>query len=118
MENKYKNIFKIQAINFMEDLILVFPDDIFIKKVKDDLIIYLSDDNFKIKLKEYFTQNLEDGIKTKDFNKIIGDGMILPTSKENIVKIKLKNYWSNMIYNNKEKVWSYLNLLLNLYNNI
>ena len=36
MENKYKQIFKNQVINFINDLILVFPNDIFIEKVIDN----------------------------------------------------------------------------------
>ena len=113
-----RTFLKSKFINLVDDLILVFPNDIFIKKVKEDLIIYLSDDNFKFKLKDYFSQNLEDGIKLKDFNKIIGNGVILPTSKENIAKLKIRNYWINMNSNNKDKVWSYLIILLNLYKNM
>tara|TARA_B100000242_G_C42805128_1_gene374397 strand:- start:6 stop:365 length:360 start_codon:yes stop_codon:yes gene_type:complete len=119
MENKYKEIFKIQAINLVNDLILVFPNDVFIQKVKEDLIIYLSDENFVIKLNEYFTPELETSIKNRDLDNFLGfNQYILPISKENIAKIKFQKYWYNLSLKNKDKVWSYFDLLLKLYNNM
>ena len=43
---------------------------------------------------------------------------LLPISTENIVKLKLQNYWLNLNLSNKDKIWSYLDILLNIYNNI
>tara|TARA_B100000963_G_C22464638_1_gene597338 strand:+ start:539 stop:898 length:360 start_codon:yes stop_codon:yes gene_type:complete len=119
MENKYKEIFKTQALNLVNDLILVFPNDIFIEKVKEDLIIYLKDENFSIKLKEYFTLEIEECIINKELEILLGTNQfILPTSKENIAKLKFQRYWSSLNNINKDKVWSYLNLLLKLYKNM
>ena len=93
MENKYKKIFKIQAINLANDLILVFPNDFFIQKVKEDLVIYLSDENFDIKLNEYFSPELETSIKNRDLDNFLGfNQYLLPISKENIGKIKFQKY--------------------------
>ena len=116
MENKYKEIFKTQAINLANDLILVFPNDIFIKKVKEDLVIYLRDENFILKLNQYFSLEMEQCIINKDIETILGSNeYILPISKENIAKIKFQRYWSSLTEKNKEKLWSYLDLLLKLY---
>ena len=119
MENKYKKIFKTQAINLINDLLLVFPNDIFIEKVKEDLIIYLKDENFILKLNQYFSLEIEECIINKDIETILGTNQfILPTSKENIAKIKFQRYWSTLNNSNKDKVRSYLSLLLKLYKNM
>ena len=114
---KYKELFKTQSINLVNDLILVFPNDMFLEKVKQDLIIYLKDENFVFKLREYFTKDIESSIMNKNSDYLLG-GYILPISKENIVKIKLQKYWGCLSEKNKEKVWAYLNILLKLYNNM
>ena len=119
MENKYKEIFKIQAINLVNDLMLVFPNDIFIQKVKEDLIIYLRDENFVTKLNEYFSPDLERCIRNKDLETVLGcNEYLLPISKENIAKIKLQKYWINLSTKNKDKVLAYVVLLLNIYKNM
>jgi hypothetical protein len=119
MENKYKEIFKTQAINLINDLLLVFPNDIFIEKVKEDLIIYLKDENFILKLNQCFSSEMEQCIINKDIETILGSNeYILPISKENIAKIKFQRYWSTLNNSNKDKVWSYINLLLKLYKNM
>ena len=63
---KYKEIFKTQSINLVNDLILVFPNDIFLEKVKHDLILYFKDENFVLKLREYFTKDIESSIVNKN----------------------------------------------------
>ena len=116
MENKYKQIFKNQVINFINDLILVFPNDIFIEKVKEDFLFYLKEDNFTKKFNQYFTQEIEECIRNKDIENIIGSNIyLLPISKENIIKIKLNRYWTCLSEQNKEKVWNHINLLVRLY---
>ena len=119
MENKYKEIFKTQAINLVDDLMIVFPNDIFIQKIKQDLVIYLKDENFVIKLNEYFSPEVEQCIKNKNVETLLGfNQYLLPISKENIAKIRFQKYWSNLTPNNKDKVWSYCNILLELYKNM
>ena len=114
---KYKELFKTQSINLVNDLILVFPNDMFLEKAKQDLIIYLKDENFVFKLREYFTEDIESSIMNKNSDYLLG-GYILPISKENIIKLKLQKYWSCLSDKNKEKVWAYLNILLKIYSNM
>jgi hypothetical protein len=119
MESKYKEIFKTQAINLVDDLMIVFPNDVFIQKIKQDLIIYLKDENFVIKLNEYFSPEVEQCIRNKNLENLLGfNQYILPISKENIAKIKFQKYWSTLSATNKDKVRSYCSILLELYKNM
>ena len=63
MESKYEKLFKIQLENLIDDLILVFPNDNFIFKIKTDLPFYIKDNNFVKKLDYYFNSELEERIK-------------------------------------------------------
>tara|TARA_B100000795_G_C22803805_1_gene443524 strand:- start:2527 stop:2889 length:363 start_codon:yes stop_codon:yes gene_type:complete len=117
--NKLKEIFKIQTINFINDLLLVFNNDNLIKNIKEKIILQLEDNNFFNNLNIYFSKNIENGINTKNIELLLNNNKyLLPISGENIVKIKLQSYWLKLDNNNREKVWLYLDILLNIYRKI
>ena len=119
MESKYEKLFKIQLGNLVDDLILVFPNDNFILKIKTDLPFYLKDNNFVKKLDNYFNSELEEKIKKKDIENILGiNQFLLPTSRENIIKLKIQNYWFSLNEKNKDKLWLYFNTLFEIYKKI
>jgi hypothetical protein len=117
--NKYKQIFKIQTINLINDLLLVFDKDPMIITIKDKMLISFNEKDFFDNLNQYFSKNLELGINNRDMDLILDSKKyLLPISSENIVKLKLQNYWLKINLENKDKIWSYLDILLNIYNNI
>ena len=117
--NKYKQIFKIQTINLINDLLLVFDNDQMIINIKEKMLISFDEKYFFNNLSKYFSKNIEFGINNRDMDLILDSKKyLLPISTENIVKLKLQNYWLNLNLSNKDKIWSYLDILLNIYNNI
>jgi hypothetical protein len=117
MSNKLENIFKIQLINLFNDLLIVFTNDYFLLELKLVLEDKIKNPDFFKNLAYYFCKEVEDCITNKDDKILFRTNYIfIPTSKEDIIKTKLLNYWNKLSSQNKDKVWGYLNLLLQIYN--
>ena len=116
MSNKLENIFKIQLINLFNDLLIVFSNDSFLLELKLVLEDKIKNPDFFKDLSQYFCKDVEDCINNKN-EKILfrTNYTFIPTSKEDIIKTKLLNYWNKLSYQNKDKIWRYLELLLQLY---
>ena len=119
MSSKLENIFKIQLINLFNDLLIVFSNDSFLLELKLVLEDKIKNLYFFKNLDYYFSKEVEDCINNKD-DKILfrTNYTFVPTSKEDILKIRLLNYWKTLSNKNKDKVWCYLNILLQIYNKI
>ena len=116
---KLEQIFKIQLINLINDLLVVFSQDSFILEVKSQFQNKMEQPNFFITLTQYFSKDIEECIINKnDANLFKTNYTFIPTSKEDIVKFKLIKYWNILSIKNKDKVWEYLNILLQIYKNI
>tara|TARA_B110001469_G_C9610739_1_gene303833 strand:- start:702 stop:1064 length:363 start_codon:yes stop_codon:yes gene_type:complete len=117
MESKnLKEIFKIQTINFINELLLVFNNDTLLENIKEKIIIQFRDEYFFNNLRNKFSKNIEDGINQKKIELILDSNKyLLPINEENIAKIKLKSYWNKLENKNKESSWSYLKFLLDIY---
>ncbi len=116
---KLEEIFKIQLINLINDLLIVFSQDTFLLEIKNQLILTINNRNFFTEIKEYFNKNIEQCIIEKN-HKILFQKKytFVPTNKEDILKLKLERYWNIMSVSNKDKVWDYLNILLEIYKNM
>lgn len=102
---------------FIEDLILTFPEDMEFRKFKTGFLLVKKTNHkkllqvFKFYIKSY---------KTKIINKdekffLITDSNNLSQMEDNSISNlldKLKVYWKNLSNNNKEKIWKYLNTLI------
>jgi hypothetical protein len=118
-QEKIKNVFKIQLINLFNDLLIVFSNDFFLLELKKKIEYKIQEPNFFRELNTYFCPEIEQCINQKD-DKILfrTNYSFIPLSKEDILKTKLLNYWNIIDEKNKDKVWGYLKLLLQLYENI
>mgnify|MGYP003981205133 FL=1 len=119
MSDKLENIFKIQLINLFNDLLIVFLNDSFLLELKLVLEDKIKHPDFFKNLDYYFSKEVEECVNNKD-EKILfrTNYTFIPTSKEDIIKIRLLNYWKTLSNKNKDKVWGYLNILLQIYNKV
>ncbi len=117
--DKLQNVFKIQLINLFNDLLIVFSNDSFLLELKKTLELKINQPTFFQELDRYFCKEIEECITNKD-DKILfqTNYTFIPTSKEDILKIRLMNYWKSLTKKNKDKVWDYLNVLLRIYENM
>jgi hypothetical protein len=116
---KLEKIFKIQLINLVNDLLIVFSQDTFLLEIKNQLILKINNRNFFPEIKEYFNKDIEQCIIEKNHEILFQKNYtFVPTSKEDILKLKLERYWNIMSISNKDKVWDYLNILLKIYKNM
>ena len=116
---KLEPLFKIQLINLFNDLLIVFSNDSFLLELKLVLEDKIKQPDFFKNLDYYFSKEVEECINNKD-EKILfrTKYTFIPTSKEDIIKIRLLNYWKTLSNKNKDTVWGYLNLLLQIYNKV
>ena len=116
---KLEEIFKIQLINLINDLLIVFSQDTFLLEIKNQLILKINNRNFFPEIKEYFNKDVEQCITEKNDEILFQKNYtFVPTNKEDILKLKLERYWKIMSKSNKDKVWCYLLSLLQIYKNM
>ena len=110
-----EKIFKLQLTNFINELSKL-NNDSFMINLKTELENRILNNNFIDSLKIYFNEDFEKAILSKRENYFLNNNeYLLPISKENIIKIKIRSFWINLGQENKDKVWEYLNLLIKLY---
>ena len=116
---KLEEIFKIQLINLINDLLIVFSQDSFILEIKNQLILKINNRNFFPEIKEYFNKDVEQCITEKNDEILFQKNYAyVPTTKSDFLKLKLVKYWNSMSLSNKDKVWCYLLSLLQIYKNM
>ena len=120
MNNKQiEKVFKIQLINLFDDLLIVFKQDTFLLELKTQAIKKINEENIFIEMKEYFNKDIEKYILEKNDKIVLEKNYsFVPTTKKEIIKFKLSKYWNIMSNTNKDKVWDYLNIFLQLYKNM
>ena len=110
-----------QLIEFNEQLILIFPEDKDFRVFKTGInLIKRTSGNQTIH--RVFTKNIEEyreNIMSKNENFFLDNeykNFLEKPSEHDISNIitKLKDLWRNLSDSNKEKVWGYLILLLNI----
>lgn len=111
-------------IDFINDCILVFPEDNDFKKYKHGAEILKKYNPKKIPtiFKQYI-QNYIPKISSKDEKFFLENDYseidIVNQDNELIELIKkIKIYWVNLSDENKDKIWSYLNILIQLSNKL
>ena len=126
--DRYYELFNNKLTNFINDLIIVFPNDTDFKLFKNTInLVKLA--NKKLLL-EYFKIGVNDEFKSNIINKnekffldnnyssVLDNEQIGHTINKNNVNEKLinklKEYWTQLNEENIEIVWSYFNILLQL----
>ena len=116
----YLTAFNNLVIEFMDELIKIFPEENDFKIYKRG-IEFISNNNKKkiCKLFKIYVIAYKENIKSKNeefflqnsYSNVIENGD--SEGLETVIK-KLKNYWVNLSDNNKSQIWEYLNTLLTL----
>ena len=113
---KLEEIFKIQLINLVNDLLIVFQQDLFLLEMKKQALTKIKSKSFFSEIKEYFSNDIEQCILEKNDEVLFEKKYsYIPTTKNDILKLKLERYWNSMSKTNRDKVWSYLSSLLKIY---
>ena len=116
---KLEEIFKIQLINLINDLLIVFQQDPFIIEMKNIAISKIKSKSLFSEIKEYFNTEIEQCILEKNDKVLFKKNYAyVPTTKSDFLKLKLVKYWNSMSLSNKDKVWGYLLSLLKIYKNM
>ena len=117
-DNKsYLNIFITQLTNFIDDLILIQPNDNDFKVFKNGISLLKRTNPRKILiLFQNYINKYETKIIERDETFFLENQYNEISKTENILEImdKLKTYWNDMNDTNKEKVWKYFEILLKL----
>ena len=114
--------FTTQLINFCDELILLFPEDNDFKVFKNGILLLKKTNPRQIiklfhgYVKEYYGQILnkeESFFLENDYDSLINE---IDSKSDNIIMTigKLKQYWGDLSENNKESIWKYLHVLINL----
>lgn len=108
--------FNINIINFLDDCILLFPQDKDFKVYKKGLEMLVKYNPRKINTiyKEYI-ELYRDKINNKDEDFFLNNEFeeVKKYKEDEIFNIinKLKNYWKHLDDNNKKKIWDWIDLL-------
>ena len=114
--------FTTQLTNFLDELVELCPEEkdfqVFrnaislLKRTNPRKIIELFDKYTSVYRKAILEKD-EQFILNDNYDTIIGD---INTSSENIwgTVTKLRKYWDNLSDNNKETIWKYFHVLINL----
>lgn len=116
---KLEEIFKIQLINLINDLLIVFQQDPFILEIKNYALTKIKSKLLFSEIKEYFNTEIEQCILDKNDEVLFQNNYAyVPITKGDFLKLKLVKYWNSMSLSNKDKVWGYLLSLLQIYKNM
>lgn len=107
------------VINFIEDCIILFPNDknFGIYKRGIEMVIKYNPRKINTIFKEY-AEIYRDKIKTKDETFFLENDYkeVEKYNDEEIFNVikKLKTYWKSIESNNKDKIWQYLDIMIEL----
>jgi hypothetical protein len=112
-------------INFIDDCILVFPEDRDFKvykasikilvKINPKKVLTIFANNTQIYKSQILEKN-EDFFLKNDYSEVINNTKKTDISDDEINEIikKIQGYWIELEKTNKEKIWDYMLLLVNL----
>jgi len=125
--DKYYTIFNNKVIEFLNDLIRIFPNDADFKMYKNALsLVKLADEKkplefYKIFMNDEYKANInnknEKFFLDHDYNEILNSEELsneLDGNVNNKIVNKLKGYWNELSTENKEIVWNYFTLFLKI----
>ena len=126
--NRYYEIFNNKISNFINDLIIVFPDDKDFRLFKNTIsLVKLANEKmlleyFKIGVNEDFKNNIitrnEQFFLDNNYSSVLENDKIGNViNKDNIndkLIEKLKGYWVQLDEDNRKIVWDYFNILLQI----
>lgn len=113
----YLKIFITQLLNFIDDLILLYPSDNDFKLFKNGINLLNRTNPRKIvHLFREYVDKYEQRIMSRDETFFLQNDYDEIQKTENILESmnKLKNYWKDLNDSNKEKVWKYFEVLIKL----
>ena len=127
MNNKYNKIFNTKIIEFLNDLIRIFPNDTEFKMYKNAInLVKLASEKKPLELyksfvtdeyKEHINNKNEDFFLQHDYNEILNSKELsdkIDTDFNNKIVNKLKNYWKDLSATNRDIVWNYFTLFLKI----
>ena len=138
-ENKkrFYQMFNSKIIEFLNDLIKIFPGDTEFKMYKNAVnLIKMADEKKPLQLyntfvTEEYKQNIEERNEAffleHDYNEILNSDIVknsdfvqkeLDGNVNNKIVNKLKGYWGELSDENKEFIWSYFTLFLKISNKV
>tara|TARA_Y100001970_G_scaffold294318_1_gene450457 strand:- start:9633 stop:10025 length:393 start_codon:yes stop_codon:yes gene_type:complete len=125
--DKYYTIFNTKIIEFLNDLIRIFPNDNDFKMYKNAItLVKLADEKKPLEFYQIFvTDEYKEHINNKnekfflehDYKEILNSKELnkeLDGNVNNKIVNKLKGYWSQLSTENKEIVWNYFTLFLKI----
>lgn len=126
--DRYYEIFNNKLTNFIDDLIIVFPNDNDFKLFKNTInLVKLANNKlllkyFKLGVNEEFQNNIlnknEKFFLDNNYRSVLDNSKISTViNKDNVndkLIEKLKEYWTQLNDDNIETVWNYFNILLQL----
>ena len=116
-EKSYLKIFITQLNSFIDDLILLWPNDSEFRVFKNGIGLLNKTNPRKIvQLFKEYVNKYENKILERDETFFLENNYNEIEKTENILNSmdKLKTYWGNLSDQNKEKVWKYFEILLKL----
>ena len=129
MDNqKFYNIFNTRIIEFLNDLIILFPNDSDFKMYKTAInLVKLADNKKPLQYyKKFVTDEYKEHINNRndkfflehDYSEIINDNELNSEVGDSDISSKivnrLKGYWSSLSDDNKVIVWDYFTLFLKI----
>jgi hypothetical protein len=129
MDNqKFYNIFNTKIIEFLNDLIILFPNDSDFKMYKTAInLVKLADNKKPLQYyKKFVTDEYKEHINNRndkfflehDYSEIINDNELNSEVGASDISSKivnrLKGYWSSLTDDNKVIVWDYFTLFLKI----
>ena len=130
-------MFNSKIIEFLNDLIKIFPGDTEFKMYKNAVnLIKMADEKKPLQLyntfvTEEYKQNIEERNEAffleHDYNEILNSDIVknsdfvqkeLDGNVNNKIVNKLKGYWGELSDENKEFIWSYFTLFLKISNKV
>ena len=112
--------FNTQLINFVDELILLCPEEYDFKVFKNGILLLKRTNPRKIiELFNVYVVKYQDSILEKNEQFFLDNNYadeIDASDTENLYTIinKLKKYWSSLTESNKETIWKYLHVLIKL----
>jgi len=126
--DKFYTIFNTKITEFLNDLILLFPDDADFKMYKTAIsLAKLADEKKPLQYyKKFVTEEYKEHIRNKndkffldhDYKEILSDSELSNDINSgdfsSQIVDRLKGYWSQISDENKEIVWNYFTLFLKI----
>jgi hypothetical protein len=127
-KQKFYNIFNTKIIEFLNDLIDLFPNDYNFKMYKTAInLVKLADNKKPLQYyKKFVTDEYKEHINNRndkfflehDYSEIINDSELNSEVGASDISSKivnrLKGYWSSLSDDNKVTVWDYFNIFLKI----